>query len=132
MHTFQVIGGNLVSDQTITNNTVGASGNFGAAVALGGDQLVVGSPGALGNAGITGVLHVMQQLIAAQTQFIEETQLSPPDETIEGFGSSVGFEPEDGFIVVGAPDSESDLGAVVTVADAEVLFFDDYESLLLR
>ena len=129
VQTFDVIGGNLFVGQMLTSTSVGASGNFGSAVSMGNDQLVVGAPGSLGVGGVTGTTHILAFL---SNLFAEDSQVSPENETIEGFGSSVSMEPEDGTIVVGAPDSGSNLGAVVTIADAEVLFFDDYETELYQ
>lgn len=106
----------------------GVNAGFGSAIAIApdGSFLVVGAPGLTGAFG-EGALYEYSQEGDA---LLEDGKTSPDSDDVLGFGESVASDGE--IIVVGAPATAEEAGAALAVIDAERLFFDDFEAVLLR
>ncbi|MEM9300787.1 MAG: FG-GAP repeat protein [Pseudomonadota bacterium] len=113
--------------ELVTADDAGINGFFGQGIALTDDgDLIVGAPGALGIFG-SGALY---EYSMDEAGLLLDEKATPDDDSVNGFGTSVAIDGE--VIIIGAPQTAAEAGAALSVVDAEVLFFDDFESKLLR
>ena len=103
----------------------GFNGNFGFSLDFTDLGFVAGAPGALGAAGATGAIYEYEMV---DEEIFLDGRSSSADPMVAGYGSSVASDGE--IVVVGAPQSAAEAGAAIAVIDAEVLFFDSYETEL--
>lgn len=103
---FEQVAGNLQPLATLEAPTPAAGDRFGAAVAIGGESIVVGAPGA----SLTGRAFLYPSAGRAEVTAMElmVPELGGSADAV-GFGSSVSLEGD--LVVVGAPGAAADSGA---------------------
>ena len=133
-------GAGLVTPQVLQPPDAIFDGAFGTGLGFTDDGgfLAIGAPGAVGIGG-EGALYEYT-LVGGELLFDGKTSPDtlddPPgakgveDPGIVGFGTSVATDGE--VIIIGAPETAAEAGAALAVVDAEILFFDDYETELLQ